>query len=441
MNKEKWIARALEKGIEGFEIYQTVSSSKEVTWFDHQMDTYVTSKVTGTSIRGIVDGKVSYIALETVDDETMDETIDQLMKQAKTISAEEKSVLVGPKELGNAKNPRVWVSPSTDQIYKVMEEIEDKVSSYDPRVLQMASLGWSEGSSSREITNSLGLQVEDEQDTQYISCSVAVGQDGEVKDSYLVKLVENLDGFDVDGFVKELVDEALNKLGGTSISSRTCPVIIEKSAMSSLFTAFSAMFSGELIHKGISPLKGKLGDKIFSDLITVIDDPQNTDALSTINFDDEGYPTRKKVIVDKGVFEQMLHSTKSALEMNAESTGNGFKAGYSSSVGVQPFNMYIAPGKKSLDELKADMKEGLVIEELMGLHAGINFVSTNFSLQAAGYWVKDGKREKPVTLITVASSFMELMNQVVSVGSDLDWKYYSVVAPSIYFEKCAVSGD
>ena len=104
-------------------------------------------------------------------------------------------------------------------------------------------------------------------------------------------------------------------------------------------------------------------------------------------------------------------------------------------------NCYIVPGDKSLDELCADMKEGYVITSLQGLHAGVDFVTTNFSLQSSGYYVKDGKRERSVTLVTVAANFLELMNKVVAVGNDLEWSYRSVTCPSIAFSECAVAGE
>lgn len=441
MNKQKWIDTALQLGFEGLEIYQSTSASKEVTWYNGQMDTFVTSRVIGTSIRGIVDGKVSYISMEEVDDDKMEDTLKMLKEQALTVTSDEKAYLSKPQDIHPKENNKTWISPSMEYLYKVMAEIEEKVKNYDPRVMQMASLGWTESSNNRSIVNSYGVNLSEGSGAQYMVCSVAVSDGREVKDNYLIKLIPDLSKFDTDAFVKELIDEAIFKLGGKPIPSQQTKVILEKEAMSSLLAAFAGLFSGELIYKGISPLKGKLGDKIFSDKITIIDDPRNEEALELVNFDDEGVPTREKVVVNKGVFETILHSNKSAAAMGQESTGNGFKGGYSGTVSVSPENMYIVPGDKDLDALCEKMGNGLVITDVAGLHAGLDFVSTRFSLQSEGYWVKDGKKDRPVALITCASSFMELMNQVVEVGSDLDWKYHEICAPSILFEKISVSGE
>jgi len=153
------------------------------------------------------------------------------------------------------------------------------------------------------------------------------------------------------------------------------------------------------------------------------------------NYDDEGCPTRKKTLVENGVLKQVLHNSKSAARMDTESTGNGFGGG------IAPMGCCIVPGSKTLDELCADMGEGLVVTELQGLHAGLDHVTADFSLQCQGYLVKDGKRDKSVSLITVAGNFLDLMKHVTAVGSDLDWSYHMIATPSIAFESIAVSGE
>ena len=275
---------------------------------------------------------------------------------------------------------------------------------------------------------------------QLLQAGAAAASGNEVKNDYRAEVIEDLSAFDTEAFAKKLAEDVVNKLDAVQLASGTYPVIFEKDAMTSLFAAFSDLFSGDLIGKGISPLRDSLNTKIFSDLITVIDDPRNTDAVMLANYDDEGTPTYRKALVEAGVFKTILHSSRSAARMNMTSTGSGYKGSYAAPVDVSMFNCYIVPGEKSLDELCADMKDGYVITDLAGLHAGIDFVTTNFSLQCSGYWVKDGKRDHSVSLVTVAANFLEMMKQVTAVGSDLDWKYHSIVTPSIAFQGCAISG-
>lgn len=441
MNKEQWIKRALQKGIEAFEIYQSVQTEKSITWFDGHMDTMTTSHVLGTSIRGIYEGDMAYIAMEEVNDDQMDAVLDELIDQAKIISTKDKDVLRKPESFDVVESPKDWVAPSTQAIKHCLMALEKELLAYDPRVIQVASLGWEESASSREITNSYGMHVGDQLQVQYLVASVVVREKDVVKDDYEIAIIENLDQFDHEKFVKKLCDKALFKLHATSLKSGEYPVIFSQEAMTALFGSFIDLFNGDLIYKGISPIKDQLNERIFSNKITIIDDPQNTDCLTIANFDDEGCPTQAKVLVNDGIFANMLHDTKSGNRMGMESTGNGFKSGYASAISVQPMNCYIEPGQYTLDELCEEMKDGVVITDLQGLHAGLDFVSGNFSLQASGYTVKDGKKEHALALITVADNFLELMNKVVEVGNDLDWQYHQIASPSIRFTKCAISGQ
>lgn len=441
MNKEKWLERAREKGFEAAEIYRTTSQSKELTWFAGAMDKMELSETESAGIRVLDKGNLANTALEKLNDEIIDEVLDTLRVQAATITSEDRTQFVPPMETGLVIRETHWVKPETDQVKAFLASLEQEILVYDERIFQVTTLGWSQSAGTRSIANTLGLDTGDEDYVQYVVAGAAAREQDRIQDWALVKVVHDIDTFDRAAFVKELCDEVLHRLDARSISSRSCPVILHRDAMTSLLGAFAGLFSGDLISKGISPLKDKLHEKIFSEKITIIDDPRNTDALTIANFDDEGYPTRRKIVVDHGVFETILHSQQSAARMGMESTGNGFKGGYASPVGVSPMDLYIEPGEASLQDLERKMGNGLVITDLEGLHAGIDFVSTNFSLQARGYLVQDGKRTQSVTLITAAGSFLSLMNDVIEVGSDIDWSYRQLVSPSILFGSLAISGE
>lgn len=441
MNKQLWMDTAKKLGIQEFEIYQSTTTEKEMTWFQGQVDTLVSSKVTGTSIRGIVDGKMANMALEEIDDSQCEKILHSLMEQALIVSSEEVDSLRKPESIEYVKKDVTWHMASTESVKKILESLESKILNYDSRIIQVGYLGYSQATGSRSIVNTLKMDVSDYDEMQYIVASVVVKQNEEIKDASLVEVVYDFDTYDLDSFVSNVCEKALKKLGASSIPSCTCPVIFEKDAMTSLFAAFTGLFNGELMYKGISPLKDKLNEQIFSDQITIVDDPKNTDCLSIANFDDEGCPTYAKTLVDHGKYVMMLHDTRSANRMHTSSTGNGFKSGYASSVSVQPMNCYIVPGNDSLEALCKKIQNGFVVQDLAGLHAGLDFVSTNFSLQCSGFWVKDGKRDKNVTLVTVANNFLDMMKHVISVGNDLDWSYHQVVSPSIAFEKCTISGE
>ncbi|MBR3344898.1 MAG: TldD/PmbA family protein [Solobacterium sp.] len=441
MNKQQWITCALEQGFESFEIYQEETRERTVTWLNGKTNTFVTSNVTGTSLRGVINGKMATFATENPDDRMMGSVINSMKNQAAVTGDEEPGIIRRPQESNVTAEPGTWVRPSVAEITELLSNTEKKILAYDPRIIMASRIGWSEETSVRTIVNSYGMQAEDRNTVQILMASAAAKEGNEVKNTYESQPVREIGTFDLDQFIAKVCDTALNKLNASSLPSNTYPVIFERGAMTSLFSAFSGMFSGEMISKGISPLNDKLGTKIFSEKITVIDDPGSQETVSMYRYDDEGCPTFRKTVVDQGVFRTILHNSASATKMNAESTGNGFKASYASPVGVHPMNCCIQNGDQTLDELCSEMKNGFVITDLAGLHAGIDFVTTNFSLQCSGYWVKDGVRDHSVSLVTTAGNFLEMMKDVTAVGNDLDWGYRSTACPSIAFGGCAIAGE
>lgn len=441
MNKKAWMDCALAQGFESFEIYQSSDKSSEMTWYKGKMDTFVTSRVTGTALRGVYHGKMVNTATENPDDAEMETVISGMKEQAEAVTSDDAAIIREPMDVTVSECTKKWVKPSEEQAKQVLASLEKKILAYDERIKMVGTLAFDEESSVREIVNTKGIDLKDETVVQMITAEAAAANGDSVKNEYSVAIVEDLSTFDQDAFVKELCDTVLAKLDGEGLASGTYRVILNKDAMTALFTAFSGMFSGETISKGISPLTDSCGKKVFSDLISIVDDPKCTDAVSPVDFDDEGCACVRKDVVKNGVFTTILHSSQTAAKMNAESTGNGFKSGYSSSVGVRMMNCSIVPGSKSLEEMCEDMQEGVVITDLEGLHAGINTVTGDFSLQSSGYYVKNGKRDHSIALITVAGNFLDLLNHVTEVGNDLEWKYRRIAAPSIAFEGCALSGE
>ena len=194
------------------------------------------------------------------------------------------------------------------------------------------------------------------------------------------------------------------------------------------------------MQKGLSLLKDKEGEIIAADIVNLVDDPHLEDGLASVSFDDEGVACFKKTVVENGVLKTYLHNSKSAMMMHTASTGNGFKGGYSSAVGISPTNFYIQNGKHSYEAMIASMDKGIIVTSITGLHAGLNPISTEFSLQSSGYYVEHGKIVKPINLFTIAGNFMDMMNHISMVGNDCKMNLSGIGTPSILFANIAVSG-
>jgi PmbA protein len=212
--------------------------------------------------------------------------------------------------------------------------------------------------------------------------------------------------------------------------------------MCDLLSAFSGMFSADAAQKGLSLLAGKEGETVASEIVTLWDDP--FDPVAPRAFDGEGTPCIKKAVIERGVLNTLLHNLKTAKKAGKESTGNASRRSAASSVDIAPTVFRVETGRHSYDELLKELGTGLVISELEGLHAGVDAVSGDFSLKAAGLLVENGAVVRPVSNITVAGNFVSLMKDVIAVGSDLRFGmpqggYFG--SPSILISGLTVAGN
>ena len=254
-------------------------------------------------------------------------------------------------------------------------------------------------------------------------------------------VAKSLDEIDPAKIAKMGVDEALSKIGATSIPAGNYKVIINNEAMVSLLSTFAGIFSGDAVQKGLSLLKGKEGEIIASDIVNLVDDPHLKDGLASVAFDDEGVATVKSYLIQDGKLNTLLHNLKTANKAGVKSTGNGFKASYASPISVSPTNFYIEPGVNSLEEMTKKIDKGLIITDLAGLHSGANSITGDFSLAAKGFYIENGVKTHPVEQITVAGNFFTLLTDIEEVGNDLKFPMSSVGSPSIMIKELSIAGE
>ena len=129
----------------------------------------------------------------------------------------------------------------------------------------------------------------------------------------------------------------------------------------------------------------------------------------------------KDFVIENGVLKTLLYDLTTAKKAGVASTGNGQKGGYSSPVAIAPYNFSIAAGEDSTEALMAAVGNGIYITECKGFHAGANAVTGDFSIESAGFMIRDGKRAEPVKSFTVAGNFFELLKQIDRLGDTIRW--------------------
>ncbi len=444
MNYELLLKKAEEMKITSLELYESTRKSLDVGIYESKVDDYNLSEVTGLSIRGIYNGKQGNTFTEKFDNSQIDDLLYQIITSAKIIDSDDE-VLFNEKA-GEYQEVEMFYpgleTIKTPEIIDLLLKLESKVLNQDKRIKQVMSTNFSMAKKEVKLINSYGLDLAQKSNYAVITTSIMVEEDGDVKTGFDYQIKFAVEEFDLDKLAHKVVSEATGMLKAKKVKSQKYDLIIQNEAMVSLLGALSSSFSGDRVNKGLSKLKDKLGQKTFSSKLTIIDDPLKENQVNSSSFDDEGTACLRKTVVENGVIKTFLHNLKTAKKAGVESTGNGFKPGYREAVDVHPTNFYIQPLDKSQDELLNLLDNGLLITEIAGLHAGMNGLTGDFSLQCSGYQVENGAKTTPINLILIAGNLFTLLDeQIDEIASDLYFSYSGLGAPSILFKEVSISGE
>jgi PmbA protein len=440
--KEELFKEAKTSGFEECEIYYSDAENLSLNVYEGEVEKYKLTNAFGLSFRGKINGKMGYSYTEILDEEAIKTLITNAKEAALAIENEDVQFIYEGdkeyKELNCYKKELDNIKP--DELISLALQMEKECKKQCDKVVNFQGCGIGYGKATYGIINSKGLNLKNERNSLTAYVVPIVEENNEKYDGMGYVIAKTVGDVNPSDLAKQGLEEALSKIGGKSILSGKYKIIINNEAMVSLLGTFSGIFNAEQAQKGLSLLKGKEGEIIASDIITLIDDPHLEDGLGTTSFDDEGVATYKKEIITNGKLNTLLYNLKTAHKAEVKSTGNGFKGSYASTVGVSATNFYIKPGEKSFEELCNEVKEGLIITEFAGLHSGASAITGDFSLAAKGFMIENGKKSFPVEQITVAGNFFTLLKDIEEVGSDLKFPMSSIGCPSVVVKELSVAG-
>lgn len=436
-------SKAQEEGFSEYEVYYVDRESLSISVYKEEVEKYNLNNSAGLSFRGKFGDRIGYSYTEILDEDA----IEMLVKKAKeNVLAIENNdiqfIYEGDKEYKEISTYHEELEDiPADKLINIAISMEKEAKKYCNKVESFSGCSVSYSSGKYGIINSKGLNLSNKSNllTAYV---VPIVKDlDKMYDGCGYVVAKSLNDVKPDKIAKMGVDEALSKIGGTSIASGNYKVIINNEAMVSLLSTFAGIFSGDAVQKGLSLLKDKEGEIIAADIVNLVDDPHLEDGLASVSFDDEGVATLKTYLIKNGKLNSLLHNLKTANKAGVKSTGNGFKSSYASPISVSPTNFYIEPGINSLEEMTKKINKGLIITDFAGLHSGANSITGDFSLAAKGFYIEDGIKTHPVEQITVAGNFFALLNNIEEIGSDLKFPMSSVGSPSIVIKELSIAGE
>ena len=234
--------------------------------------------------------------------------------------------------------------------------------------------------------------------------------------------------------------KALGKLGGEPATTGRMPVVLDREIVMGLMDALSPAFSARRVLKGTSVLAGRLGERIASPAVRLVDDPKLPGGFGSAPVDGEGLATRRVPLIEEGRLAGYLHDTFSHLKMNAGEPGNSVRHSYDSPPGIGTMNLVLLPGTEPPEALAERARDGVWVKEVMGLHT-VDPITGDFSLGGSGRRIEDGKAGAPVDRMALSGNLLELLAGIEAVGSDLKLFTGGGGAPSVLVGELSVAGS
>lgn len=339
------------------------------------------------------------------------------------------------KDLGLFSNETA--SLPTEERIAMAKRAEAAALGFDPKITNSEGASFDVSVGGRVFANSRGFSGHYRTSYCSVSAVPVATQDGSMERDYWYTMARDFRGLESPESVgRKAAERALRRLGATKVETQRVPVIFEPRTARSLLNNIFEAVDGRAIYKHASFLAGKVGEKIADERITLIDDGTIPGLFGSSPFDDEGVPTRRTPVIERGVLKNYLLNSYTARKLDMKTTGNASR-GVTGNAGIGHGNFFLEAGPKSQEEIIQSVKNGFFVTELIG--SGVNIVTGDYSRGAVGIWIKDGELAFPVSEVTIASTLQEMLNGIGEIGSDLEF-LSSVTAPTIMIGEMTVAG-
>jgi len=442
--KEIIFDEAKKYNITDFELFYQKDKSFKVSVFDGKIEKYYNNLSGGVSFKAIIKGKTGYAYSERIDRESVDFLLESVMKNSEITNDEGEYIYCGDENYPevNVFNEKLDDYDTNFKI-KLCKDIEKAALNYDKRIVSVESCIVGNDESEVYIANSKNLELFKRSNYANAYVSVTAEENGVRKTGGEFWHGMDFGPIDYVQIAEIACRKALSMLGGKPVRKGVRNIIFKNEAFADILTTFMDCFFAENSQKGFSLLKGKVGEQIAAECVTIKDMPLLEGGFATCGFDSEGVASYNKTIVEEGKLNTFLYNLKSAAKDNIKSTGNGFKSSFKEAASTAATNFILEKGEAGFDELVFELYDGLIITSLAGLHSGAEPVSGNFSLAAEGFLVEKGKVTAPVEQITISGNFFDVLKDISDISDDLFFdtvtKKGAVICPSVLVKNINVA--
>jgi PmbA protein len=442
------VAKAVKAGASDAEV--TIREGDEFSTLVRmgQVETLKESGSRGMGLRVLMTADNGYRVASTSSSDFSSEGVEHLVKGAlalaRVTSVDPFAGLAETGEFGSLPgdlelyHEDVYSLPTAERI-DYARRAEAAALSADTRITNSAGGSFDASTGHKVFANSRGFTGEYRASSCSVSCSpIALGKSGEMQRDYWYTYARSLSRLaSPESVGAEAARRTLRRLDGRRVKTQQAPLIFAPEIARSLIGAIFDAASGDSIYRGASFFTGKLGEQVAADSVTVIDDGTMIGGFGTSPFDGEGLPSRKTVIVERGILSNYLLNTYTGRKLGMRSTGSASR-GLAGNPGIGAGNLYLVAGHQTPEEILRSIPSGLFVTELIG--QGVNMVTGDYSRGASGLWIENGELTYPVQEITIAGNLKEMFRNITAIGNDLEFRG-SVASPTLRVDGMTIAGE
>jgi len=443
---ENLIETALDSGAECAEVFLSEKKESEITIANQKPESVNIKSDKGYGIRVLVDSKIGFFSSNRIEELKAIENIRSLVKATKLHTPDPFNVLPDkfikqPLDVDEVYDPEIERIPLSEKINAAIE-IEKAGIEYDPRIAGFVWVLYGDACESYRVLNSSGIDIRSSGTICYGFAYCYATDNQTTQTGRFARAYSHYNKFQPHDIGTNAAEYAIRMLGSTEFKSGSVKALFPPEAGIPLVFSLFGMIEADSVQKGKSPFRDKLGKKVGSVLVNIIDDGTLAGGLATRPYDAEGIASTRTTIIENGILKNYLYDSYTARKGKTKSTGNASRGGYHSKPSINPTNFYMAPGNSDPESLLEGIDSGIMITELSGLHAGINYATADFSVPAKGIIIANGSLAAPVDNISISGNLFDLMKNISKTGNDLEWEPISgmIGAPSIVIEDLKVIG-
>jgi PmbA protein len=443
------VEQGKKSGAEAAEAYISDTESVQVTVNNRQVEQMNAVREGGIGLRLLKDQKLAFGSTNELSRRAVQGVVADLMKKVVHHTPDEFNVIAS-KEFGFLEgdwssytdlityDPRVAEVPVQEKI-KLALRLEEAGYGFSPKVTGSMYALYQDASNYIYLANSYGLSgwFRNSGCGGGAEMSAAEGEDRQSGSFF--KACARIADFNPEEVGRKAGENAVAMLGAKPVPSAEMPMVVSPEIGTQFLSYIAGMLSADEVQKGKSLFAGKLETVVGADIFTLIDDGKLKDGLATAPVDGEGIPQQTTPLIASGVLKNYLFDCYTAKKGKAKSTGNRSRGGYGSRGGIGTTNLYLQPGSSKPEEIFAAIDRGFYLTVVLGLFAGIDSASGDFSIPSAGFMIEKGEPGAPVRGISIGGNLFEFLKAVDRVGSDLTW-FQTVGSPTFSVKSIKLGG-